>query len=191
MHVGIAYPRWRGKRSRHSRRMRNRQFYVSGKRPMVYVSRILAYLWNVGCFDSKQTRTWQIIKMGHAQQLKLTDCVCERTKTSDEFVVVYILVFDTTFAVYILVFDIASVHKISYCLGLFPRRYMSRGSLSQFPTFRCFSQIFQHYQTTAGNYNLLGSWRLAQTTLFLSSGAVNTAHKSINTLRLGQMAAIS
>ena len=26
--------RWRGKRSRHSRRMRNQQFYVSGKRPM-------------------------------------------------------------------------------------------------------------------------------------------------------------
>ena len=35
MHVGIANPRWRGKRSRHSGRMRNPQFYVSGKRPMV------------------------------------------------------------------------------------------------------------------------------------------------------------
>ena len=34
MHVGIANPRWRGKRSRQSRRMRNPQFYVSGKRPM-------------------------------------------------------------------------------------------------------------------------------------------------------------
>ena len=34
MHVGITNPRWRGKRSRHSRRMRNPQFYVSGKRPM-------------------------------------------------------------------------------------------------------------------------------------------------------------
>ena len=34
MHVGIANMRWRGKRSRHSRRMRNPQFYVSGKRPM-------------------------------------------------------------------------------------------------------------------------------------------------------------
>ena len=28
------FSRWRGKRSRHSRRMRNPQFYVSGKRPM-------------------------------------------------------------------------------------------------------------------------------------------------------------
>ena len=27
---------WRGKRSRHSRRMRNPQFYVSGKRPIEY-----------------------------------------------------------------------------------------------------------------------------------------------------------
>ena len=34
MHVGIANPRWRGKRSRHFRRMRNPQFYVTGKRPM-------------------------------------------------------------------------------------------------------------------------------------------------------------
>ena len=34
MHVEIAYPRWRGKRSRHSRCMRNAQFYASGKRPM-------------------------------------------------------------------------------------------------------------------------------------------------------------
>ena len=34
MHVGIANPRWRGERSRHSRRMRNSQFYVSDKRPV-------------------------------------------------------------------------------------------------------------------------------------------------------------
>ena len=34
MHVGIANPLWRGKRSRHSRRMHNLQFYVSGKRPI-------------------------------------------------------------------------------------------------------------------------------------------------------------
>ena len=33
LHVKIANPRWRGKRSRHSRRMHNPQFYVSGKRP--------------------------------------------------------------------------------------------------------------------------------------------------------------
>ena len=34
---GFHWSRWRGKRSRHSRRMRNPQFYVSGKRPMVCV----------------------------------------------------------------------------------------------------------------------------------------------------------
>ena len=33
-HVGIANPMWWEKRSRHSRRMCNPQFYVSGKRPM-------------------------------------------------------------------------------------------------------------------------------------------------------------
>ena len=31
---GFDWSRWRGKRSWHSRRMRNPQFYVSGKRPM-------------------------------------------------------------------------------------------------------------------------------------------------------------
>ena len=35
MLVGIVNLRWRGKRSRHSWRMRNPQFYVSAKRPMV------------------------------------------------------------------------------------------------------------------------------------------------------------
>ena len=35
MHVGIANPKWRGKRSWHSQRMRSPQIYVSGKRPMV------------------------------------------------------------------------------------------------------------------------------------------------------------
>ena len=38
MHVGIANPRWRGKRSRHSRCMRNPQVYVIGKRPMQWSS---------------------------------------------------------------------------------------------------------------------------------------------------------
>ena len=35
MCVRIANPRWLGKRSRHSRRMRKTQFYVSGKRPIM------------------------------------------------------------------------------------------------------------------------------------------------------------
>ena len=34
MHIRVANPRWWGKRSRHSRRMRNPQSYVSGKRPI-------------------------------------------------------------------------------------------------------------------------------------------------------------
>ena len=35
MHVGITSPQLRGKRSRHSRRMRHPQLYVSGKRPIM------------------------------------------------------------------------------------------------------------------------------------------------------------
>ena len=38
---GFLWRRWRGKRSRHSRRMRNPQFYISGKRPILH-----AIPWN-------------------------------------------------------------------------------------------------------------------------------------------------
>ena len=37
MYAGIAKPWWQGKRSRHSRRMRNPQFCVSGKTPMAHL----------------------------------------------------------------------------------------------------------------------------------------------------------
>ena len=39
MHVGIANPRFRGKRSRYSRHRRNPQLCVSGKSPMITVIR--------------------------------------------------------------------------------------------------------------------------------------------------------
>ena len=45
MHAGIANPRWRGKRSRQSRRMRNPQLYVSGKRPMIRTAVLHVYVW--------------------------------------------------------------------------------------------------------------------------------------------------
>ena len=35
VHVGIANQQWRGKRTRHSRRMRNPHFCITGKRPMM------------------------------------------------------------------------------------------------------------------------------------------------------------
>ena len=70
MHVGIANPRWRGKRSRHSRRMRNSLFHVSVKRPMwkicinqPYSAHILLYckgnngtiiknIWSMGFYSN-------------------------------------------------------------------------------------------------------------------------------------------
>ena len=44
---GFLWIRWRIKRSRHSRRMRNPQFYVSGKRPMVglMANTYIAWSW--------------------------------------------------------------------------------------------------------------------------------------------------
>ena len=41
------WSRWRGKRSRHRRRMRNLQFYVSGKRPMANWPRYI-YVEDIG-----------------------------------------------------------------------------------------------------------------------------------------------
>ena len=52
---GFLWRRWRGKRSRHSWRMRNPQFYVSGKRPILITllgrSRV--------CYETKWFRLWQ------------------------------------------------------------------------------------------------------------------------------------
>ena len=39
---GFLWSRWRGKRSRHSQRMRNPQFYVSGKTPIAWIKDGLA-----------------------------------------------------------------------------------------------------------------------------------------------------
>ena len=45
VHVGIATPGGWGKRSRHSPHMRNLQFCISGKRPMVFTMQILTGLY--------------------------------------------------------------------------------------------------------------------------------------------------
>ena len=63
MHVGIANRLWRGKRSRHSRRMHNPQLNVFGKRPIPQLQWKLSQIalksklwyiwytaWNGGCF---------------------------------------------------------------------------------------------------------------------------------------------
>ena len=44
---GFLRSRWRGKCSRHSRRMRNPQFCVSGKRPMVPVAPIITWVSSI------------------------------------------------------------------------------------------------------------------------------------------------
>ena len=71
---GFLWSRWRDKRSRHSRRMRNPQFYVSGKRPMVNwtlgtslgeISRVsikktrIKIIWNIGHFVNA-SRRWYV-----------------------------------------------------------------------------------------------------------------------------------
>ena len=77
---GLLWSRWRGKRSRHSRRMRNPQFYVFGKRPMLgndrhwswfnikkthYVKTVLrsSYLHNGISYTGKMTSLYWIIHL--------------------------------------------------------------------------------------------------------------------------------
>ena len=66
MHVGVAYPRWRGKRSWHSRRMRNPQFCVSGTRPMLQTT-LSNYVSPVCCVDTvcHQVRCMYWGHLGH------------------------------------------------------------------------------------------------------------------------------
>ena len=59
IHVGIANLRWQGKNSQHSRRMRNPQFYVSGKRPMSKLITCTAVATCVIGWDSNRYRLWQ------------------------------------------------------------------------------------------------------------------------------------
>ena len=55
MRVGIANPWWQGKRSRHSQRMRNPQFYVSDKRPMLLNEEVIN---NNGITVTRYTESW-------------------------------------------------------------------------------------------------------------------------------------
>ena len=50
---GFLWSRWRGKRSRHSRRMRNPQFYVSGKKLMRLAFYDDITTWKRPCTESK------------------------------------------------------------------------------------------------------------------------------------------
>ena len=70
MHVGIAYPRWRGKRSQHSRRMRIRNFTYLVRGP-----------WTT-------TRTFQTQAVFHLQDIMMAaslDTVCACVHTTQGF----------------------------------------------------------------------------------------------------------
>ena len=54
MHDGIANPLWRGKRSRHSRRMHNSRFYVSVKKPTAWI----AMAWSLASPGQQQHWRW-------------------------------------------------------------------------------------------------------------------------------------
>ena len=62
---GFHWSRWRGKRPRHSRHMRNQQSYVSGKRPMVAIRCIpFPSLTEYGC-DGIQWKTNVALRWRH------------------------------------------------------------------------------------------------------------------------------
>ena len=69
---GFLWSRWWGKRSRHSRPMRNPQFYVSGKRPMPTMSslqqivKLIAIGWRYILNVSLKNAYWHINTRGHS-----------------------------------------------------------------------------------------------------------------------------
>ena len=74
MHVGIANRRWRGKRSRHSRHMRNSQIYVFGKRPMaVQLTMMFYYAINVmdlaGSMNRDHAKVYILVCAGRMDQV--------------------------------------------------------------------------------------------------------------------------
>ena len=75
--IGFLWNRWRGKRSRHSPRMRDPQFYESGKRPMSTntTSRYLA-VWNDGVIKWKHFLCyWPFVRGIHRS--RITGCTCQ------------------------------------------------------------------------------------------------------------------
>ena len=87
MHVGIANPRWRGKRSRHSRRMRNTQSYLSGERPIYKYPNIITALlhphWLGHHFTRRCTCTWRCYSIcrNSAKYTVTHTCVCYGVST--------------------------------------------------------------------------------------------------------------
>ena len=59
MHVGIANPQWQGKRFRYSQRVRNPQFYVSGKRPMSWGNHVSASTYPKGTAVADWSDRWK------------------------------------------------------------------------------------------------------------------------------------
>ena len=83
---GFIWSRWRRKRSRYSRRMRNPQFYLSGNRPLMrsqqYTLVILSSFW-YRCITDVLVSVWMNrCILDHANYWMLT--------RSDEFVISYI-----------------------------------------------------------------------------------------------------
>ena len=67
---------WRGKRSRHSRRMRNPQFYVSGKRPMLWPQLSVAPVQHALSYTAASSSPWSV---GTWVQLESCTSQCPRT----------------------------------------------------------------------------------------------------------------
>ena len=64
---GLLWSRWRGKCSRHSRRMHNTQFYVSGKRPM----KVLSFATITQPQQITKTRTLQMYSLPYLTSRKI------------------------------------------------------------------------------------------------------------------------
>ena len=70
---GFLWNRWRGKCSRHSRRMRNLQFYASGKRSISVKKMICIYIYVCVCVSlNNSSLKWFIHDLSHVHYRAIT-----------------------------------------------------------------------------------------------------------------------
>ena len=84
---GFRWSWWRGKRSRHSRRMHNPQFYVSGKGPIIGRKRVENHIGRVITLNSRNPFDWKISKIQSVARIiynrKWNWCTSNKTIRSD------------------------------------------------------------------------------------------------------------
>ena len=130
MHVGIAYLRWRGKRSRHSRRMRTRKFAYLARGPWQEGRRLIGSNISMHCWDI-------CLKWGYY-------CTCTRTPSIAPYMAFWMIFFVYACIGYISVFILRLIgYSYELTLDLWDKIKQSHHILSNMRLNQRFSIHFQ------------------------------------------------